>query len=171
MNDGRPPKKAHSRPLKTRVKPPPQKVMVKRNLHMSDDLESSIQESESREIYPRRLKYQRTEQDDEEEEEEEEMEKIEDEEENDVDTDEIEALDDDSEEDDVEMEDEEEEENKRFVRKRRSVNIYPRASAGQSPLSVDYASNYDPIKHRNLVKPFFSSIVYNLSVRKINQIF
>ena len=171
MNDGRPPKKAHSRPLKTRVKPPPQKVMVKRETDHSgkkDDFQANVKEIESKKIYPRSIMFSRAEEEeDEEDEEEEEIEKVEDEEaeENDVDADEMEALEEDSEEDDEELEDEEEEKaNKRFVRKRRSVKKYPRASAGQSPLAVDYAENYDSNKDKSLVKPLFSSIVYSLPV-------
>lgn len=33
-------------------------------------------------------------------------------------------------------------------------------NAGQSPISVDYATNYNPSEQSNWVKPIFSSIVY-----------
>lgn len=144
--------------------------MVKRNidnLHIARDLEASILDSESREIHQKKLKYSRVEQnnddEDDEEEDEDEEEEREQEEDEAEDTDEIEALDDDSDED-VEMENVEKKEKKFLIRKRRSANIYPKATAGQSPLSVKYASNYNYEKDKDLVKPYFSSIVYNLSV-------
>lgn len=168
LNDRRPPKKAHSRLAKTRAKPPPHKVMVKRETGHSakkDDLKTDFKEIESNKIYAKSIMYSRA--DEEEEEEEKEIEKVESEEpeENDVDIDEMKALEEDSEENDEELKEEEEEElSQRFVRQRRSVNKYPRASAGQSPLSVDYAANYNGNKDRSLVKPLFSSIVYSLPV-------
>ena len=161
--------------------------MVKREIDHSvrkEELKSDFQELQSKKNYAKSLMTSVTEEEEdenEEEEEEEEMDKLEDEEteENDVDTDEIEALENDSEEDDGledEKDEEEEEEeaeadeekNKRFVRIRRSVNKYPRASAGQSPLSVNYANNYDAVQQKSWVKPMFSSIVYNLPVRTHN---
>lgn len=36
----------------------------------------------------------------------------------------------------------------------------PSSVAGQSPLDVRYASNYDDVKHKSWVSPIFSSIVY-----------
>lgn len=43
----------------------------------------------------------------------------------------------------------------------RSVrSVRPKAEAGQSPLTVQYAKNYDEKKHRSWVSPLFSSIVY-----------
>lgn len=39
-------------------------------------------------------------------------------------------------------------------------------TTGQSPLSVSFASNYKESKHKEWVKPQFSSIVYRLPVRK-----
>ncbi|XP_033218871.1 major facilitator superfamily domain-containing protein 6-A isoform X3 [Belonocnema kinseyi] len=168
LNDRRSPKKAHSRPAKTRSKPTPQKVMVKRETDHStqkEDLKTDLKEIESSKIYAKSIMYSRVKEEEEEEEFIEKMEKMkrEEEEENFVDIDEMGALGEDSGENDEDLtEEEDEESSQQFVRHRRSVNKYPRASAGQSPLSVDYATNYNGDKDRSLVKPLFSSIVYSL---------
>lgn len=46
------------------------------------------------------------------------------------------------------------------VRNKRNV----RNSAGQSPLAVSYAANYNEKENKGWVKPLFSSIVYRLPV-------
>lgn len=43
---------------------------------------------------------------------------------------------------------------------RSARSVRPKAEAGQSPLTVQYAKNYDEKKHRSWVSPLFSSIVY-----------
>ncbi|VEN43408.1 unnamed protein product [Callosobruchus maculatus] len=45
-------------------------------------------------------------------------------------------------------------------RKRRSLPFLPTLAAGQSPIKVTYASNYNPKEHESWVQPIISSIVY-----------
>lgn len=40
----------------------------------------------------------------------------------------------------------------------------PLSVTGQSPVSVEYANNYDPKKHKGWVSPEYSSIVYKIGV-------
>lgn len=68
-------------------------------------------------------------------------------------------------EDEEEFEEREEGKNEAFpdatsVRNKRNV----RNSAGQSPLAVSYAANYNEKENKGWVKPLFSSIVYRLPV-------
>lgn len=53
---------------------------------------------------------------------------------------------------------------KNLQRKVRAASI----SAGQSPLSVSNAANYQENKHKEWVKPAFSSIVYKLPVSNLS---
>lgn len=57
----------------------------------------------------------------------------------------------------------EEETNQPLVRRRRSMRAY-RTTGEMTPMSVAFAANYDPIKHKGLVKPRYSTVVYRLSV-------
>ncbi|CAH1972942.1 unnamed protein product [Acanthoscelides obtectus] len=45
-------------------------------------------------------------------------------------------------------------------RKKRSLPFLPTLAAGQSPIKVTYASNYNPKEHESWVQPIISSIVY-----------
>ncbi|KAG7190592.1 hypothetical protein KM043_006682 [Ampulex compressa] len=133
LEDGKPPKKAYTR-TKVRVKPPPEKIMVKRDLDAQaaalDNSETSFfQRQWSTMKNLRKLMF------------------LEEEEDNTIGKNEEEA--------------EEEEANVPLVRNRRSIRM-PHLSAGQSPLAVTYAANYDEKENKGWVKPLFSSIVYRL---------
>ncbi|XP_012281438.1 major facilitator superfamily domain-containing protein 6 [Orussus abietinus] len=114
--EGKPPKKAYTR-TKTRTKPPPVKIMVKRDLGAEDHPSRTS----------RRMMSLGSEE---------------------------------SYEDEDEDEEPEEEQILR-PRSRRSAKM-PHPSAGQSPLAVTYAANYNEKEHKGWVKPLFSSIVYRL---------
>lgn len=50
-----------------------------------------------------------------------------------------------------------------YSRVRRAAK--PLSLSGQSPVSVDYANNFDPVKNKGWVSPEYSSIVYKIEVR------
>ncbi|XP_076165616.1 major facilitator superfamily domain-containing protein 6 jef isoform X2 [Ptiloglossa arizonensis] len=152
LDDGKPPKKAYTR-SKPRVKPPPTKVMAKRDADdtaepAGDNKEFSFSHwrwpAMDNNLRKTMLTKQEEEEEDEEEEEEEEQEEEEDEE-------------NESNEDDAE--DDEEDIDVPLIRTRRYVRI---PHSGQSPHPVSYAANYNERENKGWVKPLFSSIVYRL---------
>ncbi|KAJ8683655.1 hypothetical protein QAD02_019447 [Eretmocerus hayati] len=52
--------------------------------------------------------------------------------------------------------------NRPYKRIRRAIRRLPPGPGEKSPVSVAYAENYNPVENRNWVKPKFSSIVYRL---------
>ncbi|XP_031825774.1 major facilitator superfamily domain-containing protein 6 jef isoform X2 [Nomia melanderi] len=131
LDDGKPPKKVYTH-TKTRVKPPPTKIMVKR------DVDTVIEAPEIKKPASSRRKRLSTDDD-------RKLTLMEDEEEDEVNDDDIEE-----DEEDVEMP---------LVRTRRYIRI---PHSGQSPHNVGYAANYDANENKGWVKPLFSSIVYRL---------
>lgn len=134
LDDDKPPKKAYAN-TKTRVKPPPVKVMVKRDIddEANDENKSEFkaqqQWSTMRSLRKVSLLHE------EEEEEEEELHRHAEVEQN------------------VEVP---------VVRTKRYVRMH---HSGQSPHTVVYAVNYDERENKGWVKPLFSSIVYRLPVQ------
>ncbi|KAI4488195.1 hypothetical protein M0804_005043 [Polistes exclamans] len=127
LEEGRVPKKAYQGRIKEKVKPPKEKMMVRREIRQDkeiirDNLDNSKVFSSLKNL--RKLLSM-----EEREFEEREEDKIE---EMSVDT--------------------------PLTRNKRNV----RTSAGQSPLAVTYAANYDEKENKGWVKPLFSSIVYRL---------
>ena len=157
LDDGKPPKKANTH-SKTRVKPPPAKVMVKRDSQQrllsiemllendgKDEVNRGSDEDESLFSQQRWSSMQRLPQKGEEDE-----------------LDEDDDIDDDD--DDEDDEDNQEDVQVPLVRTRRYVWV---PHGGQSPHTVAYAANYNDQENKGWVKPLFSSIVYRLPVRVV----
>lgn len=166
LDETRPPKKAHTR-TKTRSKPPREKIMVKREV--SENGSEVDDDWESREI----LKTAKVSFPDSELLVADEMRRLRNwDDRNDI---RDEVLEDEEDEDEEDADDADEEDERReeaaampLVRRRRSTRSYD-AYLGPSPLSVSYASNYDPALNKDWVKPRYSSIVYRspVSIKRI----
>ncbi|XP_076678331.1 major facilitator superfamily domain-containing protein 6 jef isoform X3 [Andrena cerasifolii] len=154
LDDGKPPKKANTH-SKTRVKPPPAKVMVKRDSQQrllsvemllekdgKDEVNRGSDEDESLFSQQRWSSMQRLPQKGEEDE-----------------LDEDDDVDDDDDDDDEDDKDNQEDVQMPLVRTRRYVWV---PHGGQSPHTVAYAANYNDQENKGWVKPLFSSIVYRL---------
>ncbi|XP_066598677.1 major facilitator superfamily domain-containing protein 6 isoform X2 [Prorops nasuta] len=140
LNDGKPPKKAYEAVTKERSKPPAKKIMVKRDIN-DEEAQFFVDVPRWTDfINIGKASFA------------------------DGNNEGVEDAEDD-EDDGVNDVNEPFERNRRsetsLSRRRRSLRI-PLASAGQSPLSVSYAANYNEKENKGWVKPLFSSIVYRL---------